>query len=131
MKPERFLPKVLLVLYFIAVGILCFCRFDGGVDLPAFIFGIPQDKVAHFLMFLPYPILTTLALHSPKGQPKGLILFLLWIVIAGTLIAGATELVQGMTAYRSADINDFRADCIGIFTGSVITLVYGAVSRKW
>ncbi|MGN0189164.1 MAG: VanZ family protein [Candidatus Cryptobacteroides sp.] len=131
MRNKKIVPRVLLVLYFIAVGILCFCRFDGSIDLPATFWGIPQDKVAHFLMFLPYPILTALALHTSKGNPKGLILFLLWIVIAGAVIAGATELIQGTTGYRESDITDFRADCIGIFTGSVLTLIYGAVSRKW
>lgn len=131
MKLKKIFPKVLLVLYFIAVGILCFCRFDGGLDLPSTLWGIPQDKVAHFLMFLPYPILAALALHTSKGDPKRLVLFLLCIVIAGAVIAGATELLQGTTGYRESDIADFRADCLGIFTGSVLTLVYGALSRKW
>ena len=131
MKAKKILPKVILGLYFIAVGILCFCRFDGGIDLPSTFWGIPQDKLAHFLMFLPYPILATLALHLPAGKPRSMILFLLWVVIAGGVIAGATELIQGTTGYREADIADFRADCLGIFTGAVLTLIYGAVSRKW
>lgn len=131
MKAKKILPKVILGLYFIAVGILCFCRFDGGIDLPSTFWGIPQDKVAHFLMFLPYPILTALALHTSKGEPRRMILFLLCIVMAGTVIAGGTELIQATTGYRESDIYDFRADCLGIFTGSVLTLIYGALSRKW
>lgn len=131
MKNKKIFPRILLVLYFISVGILCFCKFDGGMDLPASFFGIPQDKVLHFIMFLPYPILSAFALHSSTGRPASLIIFLLWIVIAGAVIAGATEIFQGMTGYRNADITDFRADCLGIFTGAVFTLVYGAVSKKW
>ncbi len=128
---KKIVSRVLLALYFLAIGVLCFSHFDSGMDLPATFWGIPQDKLAHFLMFLPYPILATLALHLPAGKPRSLILFLLWVVIAGGVIAGATELIQGTTGYREADIADFRADCLGIFTGAVLTLIYGAVSRKW
>ena len=128
---KKIVSRVLLALYFLAIGVLCFSHFDSGMDLPATFWGIPQDKLAHFLMFLPYPILTALALHTSKGEPLRMILFLLCIVMAGTVIAGATELIQATTGYRESDIYDFRADCLGIFTGSVLTLIYGALSRKW
>ena len=60
-----------------------------------------------------------------------MVLFLIVTVAAGCIIAGGTELIQGELQYRSADITDFRADSIGIFTGSVITLIWAAAAKKW
>lgn len=44
------------------------------------------------------------------------------IFIAGCLIGGGIELIQGLTDYRSCDIMDFRADATGLVIGSLITL---------
>ena len=58
-----------------------------------------------------------------EKRPARLILFLVIVIAAGMILAGATELIQGELKYRSADIMDFRADSLGIFTGSIITLI--------
>ena len=52
------------------------------------------------------------------------------MILAGGILAGGTELVQGMLQYRSADITDFRADCLGILTGSVITVAAGVLRHR-
>ena len=40
---------------------LCFTSSDKLPDIQKTIFGFPTDKVAHFLMFLPFPILFYMA----------------------------------------------------------------------
>ena len=63
----RTISRILLILYVIAVGILCFSRFNTGIDLSSTWFGIPKDKVVHFTMFLPYPILMYAAFFDRAG----------------------------------------------------------------
>lgn len=128
MGKARTISRFLLILYIIAVAILCFGRFNGGVDMSSELFGIPKDKIAHFAMFLPYPILMYLAFYRP-GSKVRLVLFLTAVIIAGGILAGATELIQGMLQYRSADITDFRADCLGILSGSIITVTAGILRQ--
>ena len=129
MDKARTISRYLLILYIIAVAILCFGRFSGGIDMSSEWFGIPKDKIAHFSMFLPYPVLMYLAFYRP-GSISGLILFLVAVILVGGILAGGTELVQGMLQYRSADITDFRADCLGILTGSVITVAAGVLRHR-
>lgn len=128
MGKARTISRFLLILYIIAVAILCFGRFNGGIDMSSELFGIPKDKIAHFTMFLPYPILMYLAFYRP-GSKVRLVLFLTAVIIAGGILAGATELIQGMLQYRSADITDFRADCLGILSGSIITVTAGILRQ--
>ena len=131
MDKKRLIPRILLVIYLIVTGIAFFAKFDTGVHISTTWLGLPKDKIVHFLLFLPYPVLMYTAFHRQRGIPSSLLFFMLWVVVAGTVIAGGTELIQGMTDYRSADINDFRADCLGIFVGCVAVTVYGAISKKW
>ena len=129
MQTRKTISRAVLVIYIIAVAIACFSRFNSGIDLSSEWFGIPKDKIAHFSMFLPYPVLMYLAFYRP-GSISGLILFLVAVILAGGILAGGTELVQGMLQYRSADITDFRADCLGILTGSVITVAAGVLRHR-
>ena len=58
-------------------------------------------------------------------------LFMLATLIAGTAAGAGIEIIQQMTGYRSCDIMDFRADCLGLLAGAVLTTIYGAASKKW
>ena len=46
------------------------------------------------------------------------------------MIAGTTELFQGMTDYRSADIMDLVADGSGIITGMGIVGIITFIARR-
>ena len=48
-------------------------------------------------------------------------MFLPFPIIA--VIAGGTELGQGLTDYRSADPKDFLADGIGLAVGAIVALI--------
>ena len=57
----RILKILLFMAYVGLVAWLCFGTFTPDPDIPRTIFGIPIDKCVHFAMFLPFPILGTLA----------------------------------------------------------------------
>ena len=59
--PKTILARFLFFLYLAGIAFLCFMHVDKLPDVQKFIFGIPTDKVVHFGMFLPFPILAYLA----------------------------------------------------------------------
>lgn len=126
-----YLSRILLLLYVAAVCLLCFLHIGNGISMNDTWLGFPRDKVLHFLMFLPFPVLMYMAFHKPAGKPWRLIFFLLVTIVIGAIAGGAIELIQKATGYRSCDILDFRADCIGLLAGCIIMLIYGAISKKW
>ena len=58
---SRPIKIVVFLVYVAIVAWLCFGNFKPGPDIPRSIWGIPIDKCLHFVMFLPFPILGTLA----------------------------------------------------------------------
>jgi VanZ family protein len=87
-------------------------------------FGLPIDKVVHFLMFLPFPFLAFKTLDSevPKHGRRGLLI--LGITAAGTALAALTEFVQGYLSYRSEDTYDLLSDYMGLGSGIIILIIY-------
>lgn len=66
MRKRNILTLALLVVYLGMVGWCCFGHFS---DLPDIgqdnLFGIPMDKMVHFLMFFPFPSLSSATSRSP------------------------------------------------------------------
>lgn len=115
----------ILVLYLISVLTLCLIRPESIPEIEKdFLFGIPTDKVAHFLMFLPFPILTTISLTNDRMGIMSKISLLAIFSIMGVGFAFGTEVLQEVTKYRSREIADVIADLAGIATGSIIAAVY-------
>jgi len=117
--------RILMVVYLAVVFYLCFHDFsDGPQMLPWSIFGIPTDKIIHFLMFLPSVPLFYLSIPA-KWLPslKVKIPFLFGTMLAGACVAAFTELGQAFTAYRTSDITDFYFDCYSICGMTVLTLI--------
>ena len=52
-------------------------------------FGIPKDKIAHFLMFFPYPALITLVFCKAGWSPVKFIGFLLAVLAGAVLLTAA------------------------------------------
>ncbi len=121
---------VLMALYFIAVGFLCFGHFD-SIDMASGMFlGIPTDKIVHFSMFFPFPLLAYATFgRKIKGNFRTMLSIVL-IFATGCILAIGTELGQGLTDYRSCDINDFRADAIGMAVSSIILVCIEFFRRK-
>ena len=61
MDKAGFIFPTLFVLYVAAVLFCCFVRFESLPEVGRSFLGIPADKAAHFLMFLPWPALFSLA----------------------------------------------------------------------
>ncbi len=117
------LYPIMLGVYLGVVAFLCFGHFDSMSEVSNEFFGIPTDKIVHFSMFFPFPLLAYATfVHKKAGKWKSL-MYIVIIYAAGCLLGGLTEIGQGLTDYRSCDINDFRADALGMALSSIIAAI--------
>lgn len=126
MKPNRtrsILCTIATVLYIGLVAYLCFANFHRLPEVPKTFLGIPVDKIVHFWMFFPFPILAYLAYDKLTDTPLKAFAALISIASLGCVFAGITEMVQGSLSYRSQDITDFGADCLAIGIASILTFI--------
>ena len=124
MLGRRLILLSIFCLYIVAVAYLCFAKPDDIPQLPQLWLGLPADKVGHFLMFMPFPLLGYLAFEV-KEMSVGRKLFLTAILIVfGIGMAIGTEYIQAQLEYRSSDSNDLLADGIGLVTGGIFTSIY-------
>ena len=126
MKPNAtrsILSKIIMLLYVVAVAYLCFANFHKLPDVPKTFLGIPMDKIVHFCMFFPFPVLAYLAYDHLTDTPLKALAALISICAIGCIFAGLTEIVQGMLPYRYEDIHDYAADCIAIGIAGILTFI--------
>jgi len=122
--------KVIFFAYLAAVIFLCFGKFENLPQMNPLFLGIPKDKVVHFLMFFPFPILVFLAFDRFTTKPWHSLLFCLGVFLLGCIVAAATEIGQSYTQYRSGDPNDFRADILAVAISSIIVLIIDLKKQK-
>lgn len=120
----RYISAFLLCAYIVAVAVLCFIKPSSLPQVELDFFGIPMDKVVHFIMFLPFSILAYMTFWPADAGKIRKMAVLLVIVIFGAGMAVATERIQAMTGYRTGDIMDFAADMTGILTGAALTALF-------
>lgn len=120
----------LFIIYIVAVAALCFMKTDGLPQVERTFFGLPMDKVAHFVMFMPFTILATLAFVHEETHPVRAFAVLALILVVGAGVAYGTEQIQSMTDYRSCDITDFYADMVGMGTGAVLAAAYILIRKR-
>ena len=111
---KTILARILFILYLAAIAFLCFMHADKLPEMQKTLLGIPTDKVAHFLMFLPFPILAFLAYDHVTNKFWSAVLFAVLTFAVGAGIAWLTEYVQGMLPYRSREIADLKADLLAL-----------------
>lgn len=70
------------------------------------------DKLVHFGLFLGFAVLYRL------DRRAGFIR----VVLVSALFAGAVELAQELTGYRSGELMDFVAGTVGALVGAALTL---------
>ena len=114
--------RILFGLYIVAVAVLCFGKFDSTQDVPKDLWGIPTDKIVHFLMFFPFPLLACLASGGYRGERWQATFRTVIAFLAGCAFAAATEWIQTWLSYRSGDPVDFGADALAILLSSIIVL---------
>ena len=122
--------RILFGLYLVAVAVLCFARFPESEDVPKSLLGIPMDKIVHFLMFFPFPVLAYLAFDRYPGQRGASVLRTAAALLCGCAFAAVTELVQSRLPYRSGDPADFRADAFSLLLSSVLVLILILVQNR-
>lgn len=113
---------IAFAVYVISVCLLCLTDLSNGPEIKSEWFGIQADKIAHFLMFFPFPVFMTIIFGNSRWSTGKFLFFITVSVIIGAASGGAIELLQAETGYRSCDINDFRADCLGVASGALLTV---------
>jgi VanZ family protein len=116
-RRTNIIAGITFCLYLTTVALLCFLHGDNVPSITGKWFGLPADKVAHLLMFFPFIPLSFFT-FSKRNAPlvRSLILLVVLMTIGGAT-AYTTELIQDMLSYRTYDIKDLLADCIGLAAG--------------
>jgi VanZ family protein len=92
-------------------------------EVPRMIMGISIDKIVHFILFFPYPILLWLAYGKHINLHFRSLIF--WvIVISGYAVALLIESFQLLNPNRSFEPGDILANIIAITSGSIIVALY-------
>lgn len=126
---RKIIFTALFCLYMAAVLFLCLMKPDDLPQPELYFFGLPLDKVAHFLMFMPFPILSQLMFMDKDRKTYADIIILICMTALGVGLAFGTEHLQAMTQYRTSDINDVYADFTGLAAGCIITLTLIFIKR--
>ena len=123
--------QILFWLYVAGVLFLCFGHFDSTPSVPLDFFGIPTDKIVHFTMFFPFPILAFLAFDRFTDSVKSTLLFVGATFIVGLILAFGTEWGQAhLTKYRSGDSMDLLADTTALLLSSTLVAVLDIVKQR-
>ena len=122
--------KAIFILYIIGLCFCCFWNFRGSIDLGTEWWGIPKDKIVHFFLFFPFPIVFYLAFPKLRNSPRRYLKFSILALAAGLLLGTATEVIQGWSGYRSCDPADLLADFCGMVTAILLLQTYEAFIRK-
>jgi len=124
-KRQKIAFRILFFMYLAAVLLLCFGRFDSEPSVPLTILGIPTDKLGHFCMFFPFPILAFLAFDQFTETVPQTLMFTGVTLLAGVLVAIGTEWGQShLTEYRSGEPWDLAADCIALLLSTLIVIYW-------
>ena len=131
MKGKRLIARILFFLYLAAVLVLCFGQFKDVPSVPWTLLGIPSDKLVHFCMFFPFPILAFLAFDKYTHTPRSTFLFSGITFLVGVVLAFGTEWGQAhLTTYRSGDPLDWVADVSALFISTLIVIIWDLRKQK-
>jgi len=111
------------VIYLCAIAFLLFSTGDSLPSMSRSIFGLPTDKVAHFVLFAPFPILAFLSFDKETKKVWHTLLFAVVCLILGAGLAALTEYVQTLIPSRVADVKDFYADLAALTVSSILVFL--------
>jgi len=126
----RITISLIFITYIAIVFFLTLHQFKQTLDLnlDQYFLGMRFDHIVHFIMFLPYSILTWVTLNYAgrkivtEGTKKIKNIFV--ILISGIAFGTITEILQKLiTTSRQYDPSDIRADTISILVGIVIAIL--------
>ena len=125
-RNHRALWVVLFVLYMAALAWVYFSSGEVSFELPKSLWGIPFDKAVHYSLFLPFPVLFTLALNFRSWWRTLSISALLAVAIAFLF----ETLQSRITETRVTDPAELNANVLGIATGLAVMVIAGLIARK-
>jgi VanZ family protein len=129
MKVRINIMSIAFCVYLAAVAVLCFMQSDSMPDMSGTWFGFPKDKVAHFLMFLPFTPLSYLTSRSKSSSFWIKIMILTLMLAIGAGLAYSTEMIQERLRYRSYETKDLMSDGIGLAVGYAV-IATGLIIKK-
>ena len=128
---QKILFRILFLLYLAGVLYLCFGRFENTPSVEWSLLGIPTDKLVHFCMFFPFPILAFLAFDRYTDTTRQTLIFVGITLVVGILLAMGTEWGQAhFTDYRSADPWDLVADTSALVLSSLLVGIWDIRKQK-
>jgi len=117
MKLPKQSQTLLIVGYCAMILILSVASISGSASLnKKWILGIRSDYLLHALQFVPWMVLIRWRWREKKGAG-----FFLLALGAGLLLAVISEGVQFILPYRSFNIFDLVANCVGLVLGGMIS----------
>lgn len=131
MRNKKLILRILFFVYLAVVLYLCFGKFESTPDVPRFLLGIPADKLVHFCLFFPFPVLAFLAFDKYTETPKSTFLFsgITWVL--GLMLAIGTEWGQAhLTTWRTGDPLDLVADILGITLSTLLVIFWDLSKQK-
>ena len=124
-RGQKILFRILFLLYVAGVLFLCFGHFENAPSVEWNLLGIPSDKLVHFCMFFPFPILAFLAFDRFTESVRSTLLFSGVTFLVGCLLALGTEWGQAhLTDYRSGDRLDLLFDVIALSLSTPIVIIW-------
>ena len=129
-RRQLVISRILSAAYIITVAILCFGKFSASEEVPMDLWGIPTDKIVHFLMFFPLPVLAYLAFDRYRGKRRPALFWTVVAFLGGCAFAAFTEWIQTMLPYRTGDPADFKADVLALVASSVVILAIILLKHK-
>jgi hypothetical protein len=130
-RSQKIAFQVIFFLYVAGVLFLCFGHFEQTPSIEWSLFGIPSDKVVHFCMFFPFPILAFLAFDRYTESVRSTLLFSGITLLVGLLLAGGTEWGQAhLTDYRSGDPMDLLADGLALVLSTLLVIYLDIRKQK-
>ena len=130
-RSQKIAFQVIFFLYVAGVLFLCFGHFEQTPSIEWSLFGIPNDKVVHFCMFFPFPILAFLAFDRYTDSVRSTLLFSGATLLVGFLLAWGTEWGQAhLTDYRSGDPLDLMADGTALVLSTLLVIFLDIRKQK-
>lgn len=130
-RSQKIAFQVLFFFYVAAVLFLCFAHFEQTPAIEWSLWGIPSDKIVHFCMFLPFPILAFLAFDRYTDSVRSTLLFSGITLLVGFLLAWGTEWGQAhLTDYRSGDPLDLLADGTALVLSTLLVIFLDIRKQK-
>ncbi len=118
----KYLLRTLFVLYIILLFFFSLYSFSSTpVDLSLYYWGIRADRIAHFIMFFPFPFSAWFAFGGVIKAITGKYAYVA-LFFTGIIVASITETLQSFIPYRDSDLLDLLANYSAIFMGTLLVM---------